>query len=72
MKSEPKIPVSALRAEAARLIQLGVMPSLETVLEAVAESRLKYKDKILQARREHSGRAGKTAEEATCRNKSQL
>ena len=51
MKSEPKISVSALRAEAARLVQLGRMPSLETVLKAVAESRLKYRDKLLQAQR---------------------
>jgi hypothetical protein len=31
-------------------------PSLEAVLAAVAEARLKYRDKILQARREHDTR----------------
>lgn len=41
-----------LRAEAERLIASGEMPSLEALLTAVAEARQKYRDKILEARKE--------------------
>ena len=39
-----------LRAEAERLIREGKMPSLDEVLRAVAETRLKYRNAILQER----------------------
>lgn len=44
--------VSDLRAEAQRLIETGQMPTLAQVLEAVAEARKKYADKIIAARKE--------------------
>ena len=56
MKHEPKIPVSALRAQAAAMVANGTMPSLETVLRVVAEVRAKHVPLIkaarLEARRE--------------------
>jgi hypothetical protein len=45
---------SELEAEAQRLIDAGRMPSLEELLQAVAETREKYRDQILAARREES------------------
>jgi len=48
--SEPKIKPSDLRREAENLIRSGKMPSLEEVLKAVAEARLKYQDKIRAVR----------------------
>jgi hypothetical protein len=56
MKPEKKITASDLRRQAETMIAAGKMPSLETVLEVVAETRLKYRDRILQARREHETR----------------
>ena len=56
MTQEPKITPSDLRRQAEAMVAAGTMPSLETVLEAVAVSRLKYRDKLLQARREHEAR----------------
>ena len=44
--------VSDLRAEAERLILSGEMPTLQQVLEAVAEARQKYADQIRAARKE--------------------
>ena len=57
MKPELKIPVGALRAQAAAMVANGTMPSLETVLEAVAEVRAKYVPLIKAARLEarHEG-----------------
>jgi hypothetical protein len=49
-----KIKPSELEAEAQRLIDVGQMPSLETLLQAMAETREKYRDQILAARREES------------------
>jgi hypothetical protein len=43
---------SALRREAARLIREGKMPSLETLCEAIVETRTKYANKIRRARRD--------------------
>jgi hypothetical protein len=56
MKTQPKITPTDLRRMAEAMVTAGKMPSLETVLEAVAVSRLKYRDKLLQARREHEAR----------------
>jgi len=53
---EPKFTPSDLRRQAEQMIAAGTLPSLETVLEAVAEPRLRYRDKILQARLEHDSR----------------
>lgn len=52
MKRESKITPSDLRRQAEAMIAAGTMPSLETVLKAVAESRTEYRDAILQARSE--------------------
>ena len=52
MKPENKISPSDLRRQAEAMIAAGTMPSLETVLKAVAESRAEYQDAILQARSE--------------------
>ena len=46
-----KIKPSELEAEAQRLIDAGQMPSLEKLLQAVAEARENYRDRILAARR---------------------
>lgn len=46
--------VSDLRAEAQRLIETGQMPTLAQVLEAVAEARKRYADKIIAARKERT------------------
>jgi hypothetical protein len=47
-----KIKSSDLRKQADELIRSGKMPSLDTVLQAVAETREKYQPKILKAREE--------------------
>ncbi len=52
MKRENKITASDLRRQAEAMIAAGTMPSLETVLKAVAESRAEYRGAILQARSE--------------------
>jgi hypothetical protein len=44
--------VLELRAEVQRLIETGQMPTFAQVLEAVAEARRKYADKIIAARKE--------------------
>jgi hypothetical protein len=49
---EPKVTFADLQAEAERLIATGEMPSLQQVLEAVAETRREYADKIIAARKE--------------------
>jgi hypothetical protein len=54
MKPESKIPVSALRAQAAAMVANGTMPSLETVLQAIAQTRAKYVPLILEARKDNS------------------
>ena len=51
MKPSDKITPSDLEAHAQVLIELGMMPSLETVLNAVADTRKKYLPKIEAARR---------------------
>jgi hypothetical protein len=52
MKSEKKITPSDLRRQAEAMIAAGTMPSLETVLQTVAETRAEYRGAILQARSE--------------------
>lgn len=47
-----KIKVSDLRKQAAELIAAGKMPSLDAVLQAVAETREKYVPLIVKAREE--------------------
>ncbi len=49
--SEPKFGPSDFQKEVQRLQAEGRMPSLEAVLEAVADARMKYRDKILAARK---------------------
>jgi len=49
--SEPKVGPTQFKAEVKRLKAEGRMPSLEAVLEAVADARMKYRDKILAARK---------------------
>jgi len=51
---EDKITPSDLEAHAQVLIEMGLMPSLEAVLAAVAETREKYKPKIEAARQERN------------------
>jgi hypothetical protein len=48
--SAPKMGPTEMRAEIIRLHREGKMPSLEDVLEAVAETRAEYREKILAAR----------------------
>lgn len=50
--SDKKISVSDLRRQAAQLVASGKIPSLDTVLQAVAETRAKFVPKILKARKE--------------------
>ena len=51
-----KIKPSDLERQAQELHASGKMPSLDEVLAAVAESREKYADKILEARKQsHAG-----------------
>ena len=56
MKSKKKLTASDLRRQAEAMVAAGTMPSLKTVLEAVAEVRAKYVPLIkaarLRARRE--------------------
>lgn len=52
MKSENKVTPSDLRRQAEAMIAAGTMPSLEAVLQAIAESRTEYRGAILQARSE--------------------
>jgi hypothetical protein len=47
-----QVPPSDLRHQAQELIATGQMPRFAQVLEAVAEARRKYADKIIAARKE--------------------
>lgn len=49
---QPKIPVSALRSKSASMVASGTMPSLETVLTAIASVREKYLLEIREAQRQ--------------------
>jgi len=49
--SEPKIGPTEFAAEAEKLKAEGRLPSLETLLAAIAEMRAEYREKILAARR---------------------
>ncbi len=49
--SEPKLGPTQFKLEVEKLQREGRMPSLEAVLEAVADARMKYRDKILAARK---------------------
>jgi len=46
-----KIKPSELEAEAQFLIREGKMPSFEELIKAIAETREKYRDQILAARK---------------------
>ena len=48
---EPQMGPTEMRAEIIRLHREGKMPSLEAVLEDVADARADYREKILAARR---------------------
>jgi len=50
-KKRTRITPSDLRAEAARLIALGQMPDLSSLLSVIASVREIYRPKILEARR---------------------
>ena len=52
---DKKIKPSELETEAQRLIASGGMPSLEKLLQVVAETRGQYRDKILAARKKPNG-----------------
>jgi hypothetical protein len=47
-----RVKPSDLRAQAEKLIADGMMPDLDTVLDAVGQIRAKYQPKILEARRQ--------------------
>jgi hypothetical protein len=49
--SAPKMGPTEMRAEIIRLHREGKMPSLEAVLEAVADARAEFRPKILAVRR---------------------
>jgi len=54
--SEPKVGPTEFQQEAERLHAAGKMPSLEDLLAAVADTREKYADKIVAARKQtHAG-----------------
>jgi hypothetical protein len=57
MTQEPKITPTELRRQAEAMVAAGTMPSLETVLEAVTEVRVKYVPLIKAVRLEarHEG-----------------
>lgn len=52
MKQEPKITPSDLRRQAEAMVANETMPSLETVLAAVASTREEYCPKIREAQRQ--------------------
>ncbi len=49
--SEPKVGPSDFQKEVERLKAAGQMPSLERLLEVIAETRAEYRERILAARR---------------------
>ena len=49
--SEPKLGPSDFQKEVERLKAAGQMPSLERLLEVIAETRAEYREKILAARK---------------------
>jgi hypothetical protein len=49
--NEPKMGPTEFAAEVERLKAEGRLPSLETLLAAIAETRAEYREKILAARR---------------------
>ena len=49
--SEPKVGPSDFQKEVERLKAAGQMPSLERLLEVIAETRAEYREKILAARK---------------------
>lgn len=51
MEDQNKIKPSDLRSLSQSLIESGKMPSLEEVLTAVGETRKKYRQQILDARK---------------------
>ena len=53
MKTQAKVTVSQLRAEAVRLISENKMPDLPTLLKTISSVRAKYQPLILAARKEN-------------------
>jgi hypothetical protein len=51
-KTSRRINPSDLRAQAEKLIGDGLMPDLDTLLDAVGQIRKEYQPKILEARRQ--------------------
>ena len=49
--NEPKMGPTEFAAEVERLKAEGRLPSLETLLAAIAQTRAEYREKILAARR---------------------
>ena len=57
MRKQTKITPTILRKRAQRLIATGEMPSPERLLEVIAETRMKYAEKILEVRKVNQRRA---------------
>jgi hypothetical protein len=53
--SEPKFGPTQFKAEVEKLRREGRMPSLGRLLDAIAEARAEYREKILAARRKAKG-----------------
>lgn len=51
---EMKIKPSDLRAQAQRMINSDQMPALDQVLSAVADTRERYRNQILESRKQNS------------------
>jgi hypothetical protein len=49
--SEPKLGPNDFQKEVERLKAAGQMPSLERLLEVIAETRAEYREKVLAARK---------------------
>ena len=63
MKSKKKITPSDLRRQSEKMIADGTMPSLESVLEAVAMTRAKYVPLIRAARETQTKKLRKRRDE---------
>jgi len=58
-RPKAKITPSDLQAQAEKLIADGMMPDLDSLLDAVGQIRTKYQPKILEARRQARIRGSK-------------
>ncbi len=61
-ESKKKIHPSDIRRQAEAMVAAGTMPSLETVLEAVASVRQKFRPKILESCRRAKIHVAKSVE----------